>query len=70
MSRSTLKRVIAMASEFDYSVPGYWDKMGLNYLPGIINFYSIVKSDTNLKDYQKSENMALVLNEPLAFYGQ
>ena len=61
----------------DYSVPGYWDNsatMGLNYfLPGIINFYSIVKSenpmDQRLPEIREYVEKLVWLNEQGIDYG-
>ena len=61
----------------DYSVPAYWDNsatMGLNYfLPGIINFYSIVKSenpmDQRLPEIREYVQKLVWLNEQGIDYG-
>ena len=61
----------------DYSAPGYWDNsatMGLNYfLPGIINLYSIIKSemptDQRLRGLRQYVQKLVWLNEQGLDYG-
>ena len=61
----------------DYSAPGYWDEsanMGLNYfLPGIINLYSIIKSemptDQRLRGLRQYVQKLVWLNEQGLDYG-
>ena len=61
----------------DYSAPGYWDNsatMGLNYfLPGIINLYSIIKSempsDKRLLGLRQYVQKLVWLNEQGLDYG-
>ena len=61
----------------DYSAPGYWDNsatMGLNYfLPGIINLYSIIKSempsDKRLRGLRQYVQKLVWLNEQGLDYG-
>ena len=61
----------------DYSVPGFWDNsatMGLNYfLPGIINLYSILKSekpsDPRLPEIRRYVQKLVWLNEQGLDYG-
>ena len=61
----------------DYSAPGYWDNsatMGLNYfLPGIINLYSIIKSemptDERLRGLREYVQKLVWLNEQGLDYG-